>query len=91
MAASDSGTYKLQELMATPIRTEPSNTRIRRYGFVADILINHSAKGDTFHYIILREGSPAVVRGGREASMEKAVECVEEFLKKYDQPERKPS
>lgn len=77
--------------MAAPVKTEPSNTRIRRHGFVADILINHSANGDTFHYIILREGSPAIVRGGREASMERAVECVEAFLKRYDEMERKPS
>ena len=77
--------------MPPPVKTEPSNTRIQRHGFVADILISHSAKGDTFHYIILREGSPAVVRGGREASLEKAVACVEEFLKKYDDMERKPS
>lgn len=58
--------------------------RIRRHGFVADFFVSRSQRGDIYHYIVLREGSKAIVHGGQEVSMQRAVECVEDFLAPYD-------
>lgn len=69
--------------------TERSNTRVRRNGFVADILVSHSARGDIYHYVILREGGREIIHGGQEVSMQRALECIELFLESYDQPQRK--
>jgi hypothetical protein len=69
--------------------TERSNTRVQRNGFVADILISHSPKGDIYHYIIVREGSREILHGGQEVSMQRALECIEDFLGQYDRGIRK--
>jgi hypothetical protein len=76
--------------MAAAENTERSNTRIRRHGFVADVLVSHSSThGDIYHYIILREGSSAIVHGGQEVSMQRAIESIEDFLRMYEL--RKPA
>lgn len=63
--------------------THPS-ARIQRSGFIADIMVSHSSRGDIYHYIILRAGSPIIVHGGQEVSLQRATECVEDFLKQQE-------
>lgn len=70
-------------------KTERSNTRIQRNGFVADILVSHAAQGDIYHYIIVLEGAREIIHGGQEVSMQRAVESVEEFLQNYDRLHQK--
>jgi hypothetical protein len=68
--------------MAAAPEPRPSNTRIERNGYIADIIISPSRAlgGDIYHYIIQREGSAEVVHFGQEVSMQRAIECVDEFL-----------
>ena len=64
---------------------ETSGTRVQRHGFVADIMVCHSAAGDAYQYIIVREGGRQIMCGGKEASMMQALERVYEFLGRYEQ------
>ena len=64
---------------------EETNTRVRRHGFVADIMVSHSAAGVVYHYIITREGGRQIMCGGKEATMQLALERVYEFLGRYEQ------
>jgi hypothetical protein len=72
----------------TRAREKVPNTRIERYGFIADIIISKYAPGDIFHYIIQRQGSAEILHWGQERSFEKAMECVEEFLADRRQKQR---
>jgi hypothetical protein len=62
---------------------KPSNTRIQRNGYIADVVLSESlisASGYIYHYIIQREGSAEIVTWGQEVSMESALECVNDFM-----------
>lgn len=65
--------------MASP-EVSPSNIRIQKNGFIADILVSKNGDGDIFHYVIQREGSAEIVHWGQEISLHRAKECVEDFL-----------
>jgi hypothetical protein len=39
---------------------------------------------DIYHYIVQKVGSPELVHWGQELSFQRAKECVEEFLQRYD-------
>lgn len=56
------------------------NTRIERAGYIADILTSTSFSGQIFHYVIQRKGSAEIAHWGQELSMQRALECVNEFL-----------
>jgi hypothetical protein len=57
--------------------------QLRRYGFIADIISSPSFNGHIFHYVIQPESSVEIVHWGQEVSMQRALECVEEFLSQY--------
>ena len=63
-----------------PSPEKSENVRIERAGFIADVLVSNSPFGHIFHYVIQRKGSPEIVHWGHEVSMQRAKECVEEFL-----------
>jgi hypothetical protein len=59
---------------------EIPNTRIERYGFIADILVSRHSSGPIFHYVIQREGCADILVWGQEQSMDAALKAVNEFL-----------
>src|SRR5947209_7754129 len=65
------------ELVATPEVT-PSNIRIQKSGFIADILVSQNGSGEIFHYVIQREGFPEIVHWGQEVSLQRAMDSVEQ-------------
>jgi hypothetical protein len=65
---------------ATALHPEIPNTRIERYGFIADILVSRHSSGSIFHYVIQREGCADILVWGQELSMDAALKAVNEFL-----------
>src|SRR2546421_9295333 len=56
------------------------NTRIQRYGLIADILVSRHSSGSIFHYVIQRQGCAEILIWCQESSMDAAVKAVEEYL-----------
>jgi hypothetical protein len=61
------------------------NTKIRKYGYVAEIILSKNGSTDLFHYVIQRDGSSGIVHWGQELSFQRAMECVEEHLESLRQ------
>ena len=60
------------------------NVRIERSGFIADVLVSTSPFGHIYHYVIQRKGSPEIVHWGQETSMERAKECIDDYLRDFE-------
>ena len=56
------------------------NTRIQRYGLIADILVSRHSSGSIFHYVIQQEGCAEILIWGQELSMDAAIQAVNEYL-----------
>src|SRR4051812_9265199 len=72
-----------QDSMASPttaLTPKVPNTRIERYGLIADILVSRHASGSVFHCVIQRAGSAEILFWGQELSMDAALQAVNEFL-----------
>src|SRR3954465_5911122 len=56
--------------------------RIERDGFAAEIRtsLSRSLGGEIYHYIIQRAGSREIVHWGQEVSLQRAMECVDEYI-----------
>jgi hypothetical protein len=64
--------------------TRPSKIIIERHGYTADIVASQSSHGQIWHYVIQPVGSRDIVHWGQEVSLQRAQECVEEFLSDYE-------
>jgi hypothetical protein len=72
--------------MASAPEARPGNIRIERDGFVADIIISRrDGSPDLYHYVIQPAGSREIVHWGQEVSLQRAQECVDEFIDDYQQ------
>lgn len=56
--------------------------RIERNGYLAEIMVSHSTLMDAtiYHYVIQRQGWPEVLHWGQEVSLQRALECVNDFI-----------
>jgi hypothetical protein len=59
-----------------------TKTLIQGSGYIAEIIPSASRVlgGIIFHYVIQREGSSEIVHWGQEVSLQRAKECVKEFI-----------
>jgi hypothetical protein len=57
--------------------------RIEKHGFVAEIRSSFSPALDAeiFHYIVQRKGSKEIIHWGQEVSFDRALDCVNDFIK----------
>jgi hypothetical protein len=67
--------------------SKPESTKITRNGFIAEIICRSDRTPQIFHYVVQREHSTGIVYWGQEVSHQRAMECVEDFLKQYDAKE----
>jgi hypothetical protein len=67
------------ESVASPLQV-PIAARIEKNGFIADIRVSTQDSSHIFHYVIQRAGAPEIVHWGQELSLQRAIECVEEFI-----------
>jgi hypothetical protein len=61
------------------------HTRIRKYGFIAEIIVGTHEDHEVFHCIIQREGSPEVLSWGQQRSLKEALDCAEAELLRCSQ------
>jgi len=72
-----------KDTMASTPGAQPSkHTRFERNGYTAEVVISDSALGSIYHYVIQRDGSPELLHCGQEVSMQRALECIHEFIDK---------
>ena len=64
--------------------TKPEPTVIRRNGYVAEIISSGDRLPRIFHYVVQRENSTGIVYWGQEVSHQRAMECIDDFLRQYD-------
>jgi hypothetical protein len=64
--------------------TKSEPTVIRRNGYVAEIIASQDRSTQIYHYVVQREQSTGIVYWGQEVSHQRALECVEDFLKQYE-------
>ena len=75
--------HDLSKMQVTPVK--PQSTIIRRNGYVAEIIASHDRYPQIYHYVLQRENSTSIVYWGQEVSHQRALECVEDFLSRYDE------
>jgi hypothetical protein len=70
--------------MASSPQSRQSLKHIQRNGYVADIYVSQSKLigADIYHYIVQRENSAEILHWGQEVSLQRALECVDEFIDK---------
>src|SRR4051812_4698662 len=72
--------------MASAPEARPGNIRIERDGFVADIIVSRpEGHNEIYHYVIQPAGSREIVHWGQEVSLQRAQECVDEYIDDYQQ------
>jgi hypothetical protein len=70
--------------MASAPEARPGNIRIERNGFVADIIVSRSEGGtELYHYVVQPVGSRDIVHWGQEVSLQRAQECVDEYIDEF--------
>ena len=83
VSVNNQGPVLVRGKQVTPgTKSEP--TVIRRNGYVAEIIASHDRSSQIFHYVVQREHSTGIVYWGQEVSLQRAKECVEDFLSQYD-------
>jgi hypothetical protein len=63
-----------------PPATPGPNTKIHKYGYVAEIIVGKQGSADLFYYVIQRKGAAEILYWGQELSLQRALERAEEHL-----------
>jgi len=61
----------------------PSNTRLTRGDYIADILLDTRHHAKIYHWIVQRTGSAEILQWGQEYSFEEAQREAQSFLESY--------
>lgn len=70
--------------MTAAPQPRPPAFHVERAGYLADILVSRGPESDIFHYVIQRVGSREILHWGQETSLQRAKDCVEDFLKEVE-------
>lgn len=77
------GLITKKDKMASSPSASPLNAKVQRGGYVAEVIISkHQLFGEVYMYVIQREGHQEILHMGQEVSLQRALECINEFIDK---------
>ena len=73
-----------EDRMAAASQPRPPLYHAERSGYIADVVVSQGPGYEIFHYVIQPVNSREIVHWGQETSLQRAKECISDFLNEIE-------